>query len=114
VLNDTANVLEYEDAQNLLGYGDKHQAISGRPWFNEFVHKTQFSDIKDVFIQLFDPKVKSAPWRTYQHHVIRNDGSLATVNFANHIIEKNGQRYIESFGFDVEDMTFLNFKFPEE
>lgn len=117
VLNSEANIVLFEDPTNLLGYGNQKrdfEALHGRSWFSNFINHDDYDQVKHVFSQLFDPQVRNTTWRSYQNLVIKQEGEQQAFNFANHMIEHNEERFVESFGFTTEDMNFLNFQFPDE
>lgn len=98
VLDSDATIVAYKDPLDLLGYGDKGEAILGLNWFDLFIEDDDRESIKEVFKSLM--VLKSHTFETFQNDIKKQDGTHIYMDFHNEVLEKDGQRFLESYGFE--------------
>ncbi|MBN2866359.1 MAG: hypothetical protein JXK16_10165 [Thiotrichales bacterium] len=98
ILNEDAQILEYEDPQNLLGYGVHGEDVVGKNWFSEFIDVTDFKEVMDKFVKVFSGALLDS--NSLQNDVLAKDRSHKFIDFYNRFITYQGETCLESFGFE--------------
>lgn len=108
VLDEDAIIIEFEDPQNLLGYGVNGEAVLGQNWFSLFIETVDFKSVMTVFTGLFDGENPLA-WQAFKNDVITADKRHVLMDFYNQLIETQNQRRLQSFGFEHHTGEIKNF-----
>lgn len=114
VLSDNAAIVDFEDPDNLLGYGEDKTELFAKSWLNELIPDFCIEDVRGVVMDFFNPGKTCKEYVCYQNAVIKKDGRLSDFDFRSRIVFLEGMARVESYGFPHGSEAHKRFQFPEQ
>lgn len=114
VLTDNAAIVDFQDPDNLLGYGEDKAELFTKSWFDVLIPDFCFEDVREIFMSLFEPDAASNGYARHQNAIIKKGGSLGNFEFHSRTVLMEGIPRLETYGCPEGSEALKRFRFPEK